>query len=65
MMTISAISFLVTIQTKTISLMITQFEAQMLIECSAFVSLVILLVNLFMKYIVSLIQRRYKRNELQ
>ena len=60
MMTISAISFLVTIQTKTIPLMITQFEAQMLIECSAFVSLVILVVNLFMKYAINLIQRRYK-----
>lgn len=50
MMTISAVSFLVTLKTKTFSLMITQFEAQMMLECSAFVSLVILVVNLIMKY---------------
>lgn len=56
MMTISAISFLTTVKTKTISLMITQFEAQMLLECSAFVSLIILVVNLGVKYVVGRIQ---------
>ena len=56
MMTISAVSFLVTMKTKTISLMITQFEAQMMIECSAFVSLIILVVNLLMKYILHTVQ---------
>lgn len=63
MMTISAVSFLTTLKTKTISLMITQFEAQMMIECSAFVSLIILLVNLFMKYILNLIQCKQKQKE--
>ncbi len=52
MMTISAISFLVTVKTKTLSLMITQFEAQMMLECAAFVSLLILLVNLAMKIVM-------------
>ena len=52
MMTISAISFLVTVRTKPLSLMITQFEAQMMLECAAFVSLLILLVNLAMKVVM-------------
>lgn len=52
MMTISAVSFLATVKTKPLSLMITQFEAQMMLECSAFVSLLILLVNLVMKVLM-------------
>lgn len=61
MMTISAVSFLVTMKTKTISLMITQFEAQMMIECSAFVSLIILVVNLLMKYILHTVQCKQRQ----
>ncbi len=57
MMTISAVSFLANIRTKPISLMIPQFEAQMLLEASAFVSLLILVVNLMMKAAVYLIKR--------
>ena len=37
MMTISAVSFLSNINTQPISLMINAFEAQMLLECAAFV----------------------------
>lgn len=58
MMTISAISFLSTIQTKPLALMIPEFEAQMLLECSAFVSVLILFFNLLTKLIVHLSKRR-------
>jgi iron(III) transport system permease protein len=58
MMTISAVSFLANVGDKPIALMITQFEGQMQLECAAFVSLVILLVNVAMKYGVFLIRRR-------
>lgn len=51
MMTISAVSFLATSQTKPIALMINQFEAQAQLECAAVVSLVILVVNLTVKVI--------------
>lgn len=58
MMTISAVSFLATVATKPVALMITQFEGQMQLECAAFVSLVILMVNLVIKGGVYLIKRR-------
>ena len=63
MMTISAVSFLFTYKTKPISLMIGQFEAQMNLECAAIVSLVILIVNLTMKFVIYLIKKQVnKRN---
>ena len=49
MMTISAVSFLANVTTKPIALMITQFEGQMQLECAAFVSVIILLINVIMK----------------
>jgi len=49
MITISAVSFVATTLTKPLSLMITQFQQQMLLEASAFVSLLILVVNIIMK----------------
>lgn len=52
MMTISAVSFLANVSTKPISLMIGQFEAQMLYECAAVVSIFILISNLLMKIMV-------------
>lgn len=61
MMTISAVAFLANIKTKPVSLMIPQFEAQMLLEASAFVSLLILAVNLLMKGAVYLIKRLIAR----
>lgn len=57
MMTISAVAFLADLKTKPIALLIPQFEAQMLLEASAFVSLLILAVNLLMKGAVYLIKR--------
>ena len=58
MMTISAVSFLATVNTKPLALMITQFEGQMQLECAAFVSLIILVVNVLMKYVVYNVKKR-------
>lgn len=58
MMTISAVSFLANVNNKPIALMITQFEGQMQLECAAFVSLIILIVNIAMKFIVYLCKKK-------
>jgi len=63
MMTISAVSFLSAGKIKPISLMLSQFEAQMLIECAAFVSLLILTVNVVIKGIVYILKRRMAKKE--
>ena len=60
-MTISAVSFLSNINTQPISLMINAFEAQMLLECAAFVSLLILAVNLVMKGLIYLYKRKTQK----
>ncbi|MEG1925126.1 MAG: ABC transporter permease subunit [Ruthenibacterium sp.] len=62
MMTISAVSFLYTVNTMPVSLMITQFEAQMLLECSAFISVVILTINILAKGVTYLL-KNYKREK--
>ena len=49
MMTISAVSFLAPPSPKPVALMINQFEAQLLMESAAFVSLMIMLINLAIK----------------
>ena len=58
MMTISAVSFLANVNNKPIALMITQFEGQMQLECAAFVSFVIMAVNILMKYIIYVAKNR-------
>lgn len=63
MMTISAVAFLATVSTKPVALMINQFEAQVLLEAAAFVSLCILVVNLLMKGIVALIKKLTNRRK--
>ena len=65
MMTISAVSFLSTVKNMPVALLITQFEAQMLIECSAFVSLLILAANLIIKGIIYLLKQRNHKKELR
>ena len=60
MMTISAVSFLVPPSPKPVSLMINQFESQLLLESAAFVSLLILAVNVIMKGAFSLAKRMFK-----
>lgn len=52
MMTISAVTFLSNYSTRTISIMINQFQDQMMMECATFVTLMILIVNLLMKVAV-------------
>lgn len=58
MITISAVSFLATTSNKPFSLMINQFDALMIIECSAVVSLILLIVNMTCKGIVFLVKRK-------
>lgn len=58
MMTISAVSFLAPPAPKPVALMLNQFEAQLLMESAAFVSLVILLINVILKVTVALLRRR-------
>jgi ABC-type Fe3+ transport system, permease component len=59
MITISAISFVSSYANRSIALAIPTFEAQMLMECSAVVSLMILGINLIMKWIISYIRKVY------
>lgn len=61
MMTISAVAFLANAKTKPVALMINQFEAQVLLEAAAFVSLTILAVNLIMKGVIALIKKLAKK----
>ena len=61
MMTISAVSFLATMDNKPVSLMITQFEGQMQLECAALVSVIILFVNLVVKGIVFFAKKHIAR----
>ena len=63
MMTISAVSFLATVRNRPISLMINQFEAQLFIEGAAFVSILILLCNLSIKFIVFLVAKTVKQRD--
>lgn len=57
MMTISAVSFLANVSDKPLALMITQFEGQMQLECAAFVSLLILAVNILLKVLIYLTKK--------
>ncbi|MDL2236573.1 ABC transporter permease subunit [Christensenellaceae bacterium OttesenSCG-928-K19] len=63
MMTISAVSFLATVSTRPLSLMITTFEAQMMLEGAAFVSLLILAINLLLKGGINLYKSRMQKKE--
>jgi iron(III) transport system permease protein len=60
MITISAVSFLNTVRNKPLSMMITQFEAQLFLEGAAFVSILILTCNLVVKCLVSLLRRKLR-----
>ncbi|MBQ7453497.1 MAG: ABC transporter permease subunit [Selenomonadaceae bacterium] len=58
MMTISAVSYLAPPAPKPLALMITQFEAQRLMESAAAVSIVILLTNLLLKIFLTLFENK-------
>lgn len=62
MITISAVSFLANSANKPLALLIPQYEAQSFLECSAFVSLLILLCNLAVKALVYLLRRAGERD---
>jgi iron(III) transport system permease protein len=59
-MTISAVSFLSTVYNKPVSLLMTEFEVQMHIEGSAFVSVLILGCNFMLKFFIYGLKRRFK-----
>lgn len=59
MMTISAVSFLAPPAPKPVALMINQFEAQLLMESAAFVSLLILLANVIVKFGIAFIEQKF------
>jgi iron(III) transport system permease protein len=61
MMTISAVSFLNTVRNKPVSLMITQFEAQLFLEGAAFVSILILGCNFIVKCLAYILRKRITR----
>ena len=61
MMTISAVAFLATASTRPVALMINQFEAQTMLEASAFISLLIWGINLGVKGIVSLTAKKSQK----
>jgi iron(III) transport system permease protein len=63
MMTISAVSFLSTVRNMPVSLMIQQFEAQLFLEGSAFVSILILGCNLIVKFAVYAAAKIIKRQD--
>lgn len=63
MMTISAVAFLAPPSPKPLALMVTQFEAQLLMESAAFVSLLIFLINLAIKVAFYIAQRKQKNAE--
>lgn len=65
MVTISAVSFLATSGSMPLSLMINMFETQMLIECAAVVSFMILLVNGLLKTAIYLYKRIKSRRILK
>jgi len=58
MMTISAVSFLSNTDTKPISLMINQFEAQMQLGNAAIVSIAILAINMLLKGVLYFLKKR-------
>lgn len=57
MVTISAVSFLSTTLDMPLALLVTDLDAQRLVECSAFVSVLILVTNVIEKVVVAAIRR--------
>lgn len=62
MMTISAVAFLAPPSPKPLALMVTQFEAQLLMESAAFVSLLIFAINLAVKVTFYFVQRKKEKS---
>jgi len=64
MVTISAVSFLANFKNMPLALMIPQFDAQSLIEATAFISIIILFVNGVLKLGVYFTKRYIRRQEI-
>ena len=64
MVTISAVSFLANFKNMPLALMIPQFDAQSLIEATAFISILIFAVNGIMKLCVYWLKRYIKKQEI-
>lgn len=64
MVTISAVSFLANFKNMPLALMIPQFDAQSLIEATAFISIVIFIVNGMMKLAIYLMKKYIRRQEI-
>jgi len=64
MVTISAVSFLANFKNMPLALMIPQFDAQSLIEATAFISIIILFVNGVMKMAVYFMKRYIRKQDI-
>jgi len=64
MITISAVSFLSATINRPVSLMINQFETFLFLEGAAFVSILILFINLIVKFLLNIIGNKIKQVEL-
>lgn len=64
MVTISAVSFLANFKNMPLSLLIPQFDSQSLIEATAFISVLILIVNGIMKLIIFIMKRYLHTHEI-
>lgn len=65
MMTISAVSFLATLDNKPLSLLINQFETYSMLECAAVVALLIFIVNVCIKALAGLIKKIGERKRVK
>lgn len=63
MITISAVSFLFNTKNMPLSLLINNYEGSMMLGEAAIVSLIILIINIIVKFIVYLLNRKELRNE--
>lgn len=64
MVTISAVSFLANFKNMPIALLIPQFDSQSLIEATAFLSIIILFVNVIIKLLVYILKRTIQKQEM-
>lgn len=64
MITISAVAFLFNTETMPLSLLINNYEGNMLLGEAAIVSLIILFFNIIVKSVIYLINRKEDKNEI-
>lgn len=64
MVTISAVAFLFNTRTMPLSLMINNYEGSMMLEEAAIISLIILIINITVKFSIYFINRKEERSEI-